>query len=148
HLERPHLPAEAPLDGAVHVGRAVGDLGNAAGAVAEQVERRLAEELPDAAVVLVELREAVGELAALEGRDVEVGLGRILVLHRLQVDGFDRLPLLPVKTGLALRAELAALDEPVEDLGDAEGLAALVVSDRLVEVGGDVAERGEPYVRG
>ena len=143
-LERAHLPAEAPLDGAVHVGRAVGDLGDAAGAVAEEVERGLAEERADAVLVLVELRQPVFELAALERADVDGGLFGLLVLHRPHVDGLDDLALFLVEPGLRLRAEPSGLDKLVEHVGHAEGLAALVLGDRLVEVVGDVAERVEP----
>ena len=143
HLERAELPAKAPRDGAVKVGRAVGDLGNPAGAVAEEVERGLAEELPDAAVVFVELREPIFELAALERADVEPALGRVLVLHRPHVDGLDRLALLLVKPGLRLRPEPVALDELVEDVRYLKGVAALVVGDGVVEVLCHMPERVE-----
>ena len=144
HLERAHLPAKAPADRAVDVGRRVGDLGHAARRVAQQVERRAAEKVACAAVVFPQRHEArIQRALELLGVDVGVRLGR--VLHRLGVDRQDRLALLLEEARLGLLAHVAGLDELVQHVRDLKHLAALVIGHVLVQVRRDVPQRVQPH---
>ncbi len=144
-LERAHLPAEAPAHRPVDVGRRVGDLGDAAGGVAEQVERRAAEEVARAARVVPEVVQAPSEPLAAQRLRVKIALGRVAVLERLRVDRADGLALLLEEARARLLARPPGLDEAGEHVGHLEGLARLVVGDVLVEVLRDVAERVQPH---
>ncbi len=142
HPERPHLPAEAPADGAVGVGGAGGDLGDAAGGVAQQVERRVAEERACPARVVPQRVEARGEVARLlDGVEVaDADVSGVLVLPGLRVDGANVLAFFLVEPGARFGAQRPGIDQTRQHGGHAEALAALVVPRLLVEVRRHVAQ--------
>jgi hypothetical protein len=86
-LERPKLPAIAPLAGAVNGQDFVGDLGHDAGSIVEAKGDDLPDELPGAVILGAEPLDPLAYIlhVLMFTHRLEAWLGRGLILQRLQV---------------------------------------------------------------
>ncbi len=146
-LEGSELPAKAPPDGPVHVGRIVRDLRDATGRVGQQIQRGRAEELAGPPLVgkkrpqpLLQIRNRFDAIQV-----AQIERPRRLVLAGLRIDRLDDAVLLLVETGPGLLTERALFDKRLQDFRRPEGLAALVVGGLLVQVTGHVEHDVEPH---